>query len=50
MQYYFYTLSADSDPNNIRYVGVTTRLLKQRMYGHRYNATKKEKRNQPVHK
>lgn len=50
MQYYFYTLSADSDPNNIRYVGVTTKLLKQRMYGHRYNATKNEKRTQPVHK
>lgn len=50
MQYYFYTLSDDSDPENIRYVGVTTRLLKQRLYGHRYNANKKEKRAQPVHK
>ena len=50
MQYYFYTLTADSAPDKIRYVGVTTRTLNQRMCGHKYNAIHDNKRNQPVHK
>lgn len=50
MQYYFYTLTADSAPDKIRYVGVTTKTLNKRMCGHKYNATHGDKRNQPVHK
>ena len=50
MWYYFYTLTADNDPENIRYVGVTTRTLEQRLSGHRYNAKHDNKRSQPVHK
>lgn len=48
--YRFYVLSSSDDPENIRYVGTTTRTIKQRMCGHKYNATHKEKRVQPVHK
>ena len=50
MQYYFYTLTAASSPDKIRYVGVTTKTLNKRMCGHKYNATHGNKRNQPVHK
>lgn len=50
MQYYFYILTANDDPDNVRYVGVTTRTIKQRMHGHKYNAKHAHKRVQPVHK
>lgn len=50
MLYYFYTLTSSDDPENIRYVGVTTNKLTQRLSGHRYNAIYPNKRSQPVHK
>lgn len=48
--YYFYTLSTTKDISNIRYVGVTTRTLKQRLSGHKYCALHKNKRSTAVHK
>lgn len=48
--YNFYTLSASSDINNIRYVGVTTKSVIERFYGHKYCAMHPEKRGLPVHK
>ena len=51
MIYRFYVLSASSDPENYRYVGVTTkRSIMERLYGHRYCALDIKKRNLPVHK
>lgn len=48
--YNFYVLSASSDEQNIRYVGVTTRSIIERFYGHKYCAKHKNKRGLPVHK
>lgn len=48
--YNFYVLSASSDQENIRYVGVTTRTVEQRFYGHKYCAMHEDKRGLPVHK
>lgn len=48
--YTFYVLSASSDVTNIRYVGVTTRTVQQRFYGHKYCAMNESKRTLPVHK
>lgn len=48
--YNFYTLSASSDKNNIRYVGVTVKSVQERFYGHKYCALHSEKRGLPVHK
>lgn len=48
--YYFYTLSSSANPSNIRYVGVTTCKLSQRLSGHKYYALHKDKRSTPVHK
>lgn len=49
-KYLFYVLTSSDDPTNIRYVGTTTKTLKQRFSSHKYNATHKERRSQPVHK
>lgn len=48
--YNFYVLSASSDAENIRYVGVTVKTVKQRFYSHKYCAIHPEKRGLPVHK
>lgn len=48
--YHFYVLSASSDPDNYRYLGVTSRTVKQRFYGHKYCAMHENKRVLPVHK
>lgn len=48
--YYFYTLSSSANSSNIRYVGVTTCKLSQRLSGHKYCALHKDKRSTPVHK
>lgn len=49
--YRFYVLSASSDPENYRYVGVTSKKsVEQRFYGHKYCAMHEEKRVLPVHK
>lgn len=48
--YTFYTLSTKSNSNDIRYVGVTTKTIDQRMYHHKYCAKHPNKRNLPVHK
>lgn len=49
--YRFYVLSASSDPDNYRYVGVTSRTsVNQRFYGHKYCAMHDNKRVLPVHK
>lgn len=46
----FYTLSASSDVQNIRYVGVTVKTVNKRFYHHKYCATNPSKRGLPVHK
>ena len=48
--YRFYVLTSSDDPTNIRYVGTTTKTIKQRLSGHKYNATHPNKRVQPIHK
>lgn len=48
--YYFYTLQASDTPEEVRYVGVTTRSLQERFYEHKYLANNKKQRSQPVHK
>lgn len=48
--YNFYVLSASSDIDNVRYVGVTTKTVQQRFYGHKYCANHEDKRGLPVHK
>lgn len=49
--YRFYVLSASSEPDNYRYVGVTSReSVEQRFYGHKYCAMHESKRVLPVHK
>lgn len=48
--YQFYALSASNDPNNYRYIGVTSLTIKQRFYQHKYNAMHEHKRGLPVHK
>lgn len=48
--YNFYVLSASSDIENVRYVGVTTKTVQQRFYGHKYCANNEQKRGLPVHK
>lgn len=49
-KYVFYTLSSEEDVNNIRYIGVTTRSLSQRLSQHNYVAKNREKRSTPVSK
>ncbi len=46
----FYTLFSTRDENSIKYVGVTTRTISQRFYGHKYCCMHPEKRGLPVHK
>ena len=48
--YLFYGLSASDSPQNIRYVGVTSRSLNDRFSQHKYCANHPEKRCLPVHK
>lgn len=48
--YNFYTLSALSSKDNVRYVGVTVKTVEQRFYQHRYCAKNPKKRGLPVHK
>lgn len=48
--YNFYTLSALSDKDNVRYVGVTVKTVEQRFYQHKYCAKNPKKRGLPVHK
>lgn len=48
--YNFYALSASDSPQDIRYIGVTTRSVKERFYQHKYCALHDEKRALPVHK
>lgn len=48
--YNFYTLSVSTDSENVRYVGVTTRKVSERFYGHKYCAMHEDKRGLPVHK
>lgn len=48
--YYFYTLHSTKSPEEVRYVGVTTQSLQQRLSEHRYKAKSKKFRSQPVHK
>lgn len=47
--YQIYALSTEIDKDNYRYIGVTSRTLKQRLYQHKYSARKKNP-NLPVHK
>lgn len=49
-KYVFYTLSSEKDVDNIRYIGVTTRSLSQRLSQHKYVAKNFEKRSTPVAK
>jgi predicted GIY-YIG superfamily endonuclease len=48
--YNFYVLTSEDDPENIRYVGVTTKKVTERFSQHKYCALHKEKRGLPVHK
>ena len=49
--YLFYVLTSDIAPNEIRYVGVTTKKsVSQRLIQHRYCANHPKKRGLPVHK
>lgn len=48
--YKIYTLSASDAPEEVRYVGVTVREVKQRFSQHKYCALHPEKRSLPVHK
>lgn len=49
-KYVFYTLSSKEDVNNIRYVGVTTGKLNNRLSQHKYTAKNPDKRTTPVAK
>lgn len=48
--YSFYVLKSDISPDEIRYVGVTTKTLSERFTQHKYCAKHPEKRGLPVHK
>lgn len=48
--YQFYVLSSSNEPNNIRYVGVTTVSLQRRLIQHRNKAKSAKYRMLPVHK
>lgn len=48
--YNFYVLTTSADISNVRYVGVTTKTVQQRLYGHKYCSMHEEKRYLPVHK
>jgi hypothetical protein len=48
--YNFYVLVSENDPENVRYVGVTTKKVKERFNQHKYCAVHKDKRGLPVHK
>lgn len=49
-KFLFYKLSASSDPENYRYIGVTVTSIKTRLAGHKYCAMHSDKRALPVHK
>lgn len=49
-KYQFYVLFSEEDPENIRYVGVTTKQINERFSQHKYCATHSDKRGLPVHK
>lgn len=49
-EYHFYVLWASTDAENYRYLGVTSRTVAQRFYGHKYCAIHPNKRSLPVHK
>lgn len=49
-KFQFYVLSSSEDPENIRYVGVTTKQINERFSQHKYCANHLEKRGLPVHK
>ena len=48
--YHFYVLKSDLDPEQIRYVGVTSTTINKRFSQHKYCATHPEKCGLPVHK
>lgn len=48
--YSFYVLKSDINPDEIRYVGVTTQPLSRRFTQHKFNVTHPEYRGLPVHK
>lgn len=48
--FYFYRLSASSDPTNYRYIGTTCVSISTRFSQHKYCAMHKSKRALPVHK
>lgn len=49
-KYVFYTLSSEKEVDNIRYIGVTTRSLNQRLSQHKHVAKYEKKRTTPVAK
>lgn len=49
-KFYFYRLSASSDPKNYRYIGTTVNTVEARLSGHKYCAMHSNKRGLPVHK
>ena len=49
-KFQFYVLSSSEDPENVRYVGVTTKKINERFSQHKYCAMHPEKRGLPVHK
>lgn len=49
-KYHIYVLSSSEDPENIRYVGVTSKKVSERFSQHKYCANHSEKRGLPVHK
>lgn len=48
--YSFYVLKSDINPDEIRYIGVTTQSLSRRFTQHKFCANHSEKRGLPVHK
>lgn len=48
--YNFYTLSSSENPEEIRYIGTTTKTVQQRFYHHKYNALHSNRRSTPVSK
>ena len=49
-KYVFYTLSSEEEVDNIRYIGVTTISLNQRLSQHKHVAKYEKKRTTPVAK
>ena len=49
-KYVFYTLTSSKNTEDVRYVGVTTRTIQQRLSQHKYVARNDKKRSTPVAK